>query len=82
MRQEGRLLELDVGESADTIAKHLEEISKQMKRLLESRLTENAIIVLVRELLPRGSKISHQQIQEVFTAVKNLDRYVRKGTST
>lgn len=75
----GRIIDLEdsIG-SSDVIAEQLQEISKAVKRLTKGRLTEQGIIVLIRELLPRGNKLETRQIKDVLDAAANLDKFVRK----
>jgi len=76
----GRVIDLGEGIVAtDEIAKQLEDISAQMEKMLKGRLTEEGIIILIKELLPRGSKLGVAQIREVLRAAKSLNHYVKKG---
>ena len=77
-RRGGRVIDLDeaVG-GTEVMAEQLEGIAEGVRRLLHGRLTEQAVIILIREMLPHGMKLGPKQIKAVLDAAKNLNRYVR-----
>lgn len=76
----GRRIELDeIDETTNVIAERIEMLSEALRRLLNGRLKEETIIVLIKESLPRGMKLEKNQIKAVLDAAMNLDnQFVRK----
>lgn len=81
IRGPGRLVDLDEAHGGtELMAEQLQQISDSVKTLMRGRLTEKAIIILIRELLPHGMKLGPNQIKAVLDAAQNLDKYTKKGT--
>lgn len=79
-RPEGRAIDLDgIGNATEAIAENLEHIAEAIRRLTNGRLKEDAIIVLIKELLPRGMKMEKSQIKAVLDAAKRLDTLTRRA---
>jgi hypothetical protein len=77
--QSGRVIDVDSAiEGSEVMAAQLEHIADSMRKLTNGRLKEDAIIVLIKELLPRGMKMEKSQIKAVLDAAKRLDTFVRK----
>jgi hypothetical protein len=75
----GRIIDLsDALGGTELMAEQLEEISESVKKIMAGRLTEDAIVILIRELLPRGFKLGPHQIRAVLQAAQRLDDFVRK----
>lgn len=71
----GRLIDLEgLTETSTIIAERIEMIAEAMRRIVAGRLKEETIIILIRESLPRGSKLSKEDIKAVLDAIKNLDK--------
>jgi hypothetical protein len=75
----GRVIDIEDVEKATTdIAEALEKVSEAIRKLISGRLKEEAIIVLIKEALPKGSKLEKAQIKAVLDAAANLNRYTRR----
>lgn len=67
--------------AADIIAEEIETLSEGMKKLLNSKLSERAIILLIQDACPLlygRSPIGRTQIREVLHAAANLKEYFVK----
>lgn len=66
----------DLGdEHAEVLASAIVEVADAAKRLLNSKLTEEAVIVLLKH----RTGISQREIKEVLYAAADLQRFVKKA---
>jgi hypothetical protein len=76
----GRRLDLgEIDETTTILAERLEMLGEAIRRLLNGRLKEETVIVLIRESLPKGMKLDKAQIKAVLDAAQSLGtRYTRR----
>lgn len=76
----GRRLDLgEIDETTTVLAERIEMLSEAIRRLLNGRLKEDAVLVLIKESLPKGSKLDKAQIKAVLDAIQNMGtRYTRQ----
>jgi hypothetical protein len=63
-------------ENPEVLASAIVEVAASAKKLLNSRLTEEAIIVLLRH----STGFSKKVIKEVLHSAAELDKFVKKST--
>lgn len=74
----GRAIDLDdINDVTSSAADAINAIAETIRRLMNGRLKEEAIIILIKESLPKGSKLEKAQIKAVLDAAMNLNRYTR-----
>jgi hypothetical protein len=79
-RPEGRVIDVDDSiQGTNVMAEQLTEISAAVRQLLNGRLKEEAIIILIREQLPHGMKLSPREVRSVLHAARDLaNAYVKR----
>lgn len=68
-------------EPIEDIAQEIAILSEGVRKLLAGRLTERALVTLIRDALPRGlTSVTKSDIREIFYAAANLkELYLKKS---
>lgn len=66
----------DAGKTTEVLASELEHLTKALESVLNGRLSKRALIVLVKDKLPHGKKVSEKHIEAVLDALMNVGSYV------
>jgi hypothetical protein len=75
----GRIIDVDDSiDGTKVMAEQLEQMAADVRKLLNGRLKEDALILLIRELLPHGMKLSPREVRSVLHAASKLDSFVKK----
>ena len=78
-QQVKRIVELfhDMDISTKTISDEIKKASTHAKEMTK-HLTEEAVVILVWDLLPASRRPSKLRIREIIRALTHLDEYIKK----